>query len=181
MTLMMSRLSSPLRELLLVTDEQRRICALGFADYKRQLTRSLKDRPSPRDLPEIPSPKEISTALRRYFEGDGDALDDLVIEPTGTPFQLQVWAALRRIPAGTTRSYGQLARELGLEDPRAAIDVGAANAANPIALVIPCHRVIAANGELRGYAWGLERKRWLLEHEKALRPLAAEPQTAALF
>ena len=102
------------------------------------------------------------------------------MEPNGTPFQLQVWAALRQIPAGATRSYGQLARDLGLEDPRAAIDIGVANAANPIAIVIPCHRVIAANGELRGYAWGLERKRWLLEHEKALRPVA-EPRTAALF
>jgi methylated-DNA-[protein]-cysteine S-methyltransferase len=181
MTLMMSRLSSPLRELLLVTDEQQRIRALGFGDYKRQLTRSLKDRPSAKDLPEIPAPKAIATALRRYFEGDCDALDELVVEPNGTPFQLQVWAALRQIPAGTTRSYGQLARDLGLEDPRAAIDIGVANAANPIAIVIPCHRVIAANGELRGYAWGLERKRWLLEHEKALRPVMAEPRTAALF
>jgi methylated-DNA-[protein]-cysteine S-methyltransferase len=95
--------------------------------------------------------------------------------------QRKVWAALRHIPAGTTTTYGKLARDLGFDDPRAAIDIGAANGANPIAIVVPCHRVIASNGELKGYAWGLHRKHWLLEHEKALQPEAAVAQTARLF
>jgi len=82
--------------------------------------------------------------------------------------QRQVWAALRDIPAGHTTSYGELARALGYDDPRMAIEIGAANGANPIAIVVPCHRVIAKNGDLKGYAWGLHRKRWLLEHERAL-------------
>nr|WP_244137720.1 methylated-DNA--[protein]-cysteine S-methyltransferase [Burkholderia sp. BCC1644] len=77
-----------------------------------------------------------------------------------------MWHALRSVPPGTTTTYGKLAKDLGFDDPRAAIDIGAANAANPIAIVVPCHRVIASNGDLRGYAWGVHRKRWLLGHEK---------------
>ena len=80
---------------------------------------------------------------------------------------------MRRIPAGQTISYGWLARALGFRDPRAAIDIGAANGANPVAVIVPCHRVIASSGDLKGYAWGLHRKRWLLKHEDAL-PRAAE-------
>ena len=92
----------------------------------------------------------------------------------------KVWAALRRIPAGSTTSYGKLARELGFEDPRAAIDIGAANGANPVAIVVPCHRVIASTGDLKGYAWGLHRKRWLLEHEKAVPTRCEGPRSAML-
>jgi len=88
--------------------------------------------------------------------------------------------ALRGIPAGTTTSYGKLAKSLGFDDPRAAIDIGAANGANPIAIIVPCHRVIASNGDLKGYAWGLHRKRWLLEHEKAIASRKEAPQTAML-
>ena len=126
--------------------------------------------------------------LRKTLSALGASLLALLAQPAqahhlpldvvgGTVFQRRVWAALRRIPAGRTVSYGQLARSLGLQDPRAAIDVGAANAANPVALIVPCHRVGASDGSLRGYAWGLARKRWLLVHEHAL---ADAPQTATL-
>jgi methylated-DNA-[protein]-cysteine S-methyltransferase len=105
----------------------------------------------------------VSTAaLRDYFAGDPRALDALPAAPEGTPFQKRVWAALREIPAGRTWSYGQLARRVG-SHPRA---VGGANGANPVALVIPCHRVIASDGTLCGYGGGLDRKRWLLDHER---------------
>jgi methylated-DNA-[protein]-cysteine S-methyltransferase len=105
-------------------------------------------------------------ALRRYFDGDLTAIDDVPADPGGTAFQARVWKALRRIPAGRTLSYGELARRLG--NPSAMRAVGLANGQNPIAIVIPCHRVIGKDGSLTGYGGGLERKRWLLRHEGAL-------------
>jgi methylated-DNA-[protein]-cysteine S-methyltransferase len=113
------------------------------------------------DLPEVTGP------LRRYFDGDLAALDPLRVAPTrGTPFQRAVWGALREIPAGATASYGDIARRIGR--PSAVRAVGAANGANPIGIVVPCHRVIGTDGSLTGYAGGLERKRWLLRHERAI-------------
>ena len=104
-------------------------------------------------------------------------LDALPVDPGGTPFQHAVWTALRGIPAGTTASYGGLARAIGHADAVRA--VGAANGANPIWLVLPCHRVIGADGSLTGYAYGLERKRWLLTHEAdAARSIS--PRTASV-
>jgi methylated-DNA-[protein]-cysteine S-methyltransferase len=103
----------------------------------------------------------IGERVRAYFAGDLRALDGVPIEMNGTPFQRRVWQALRGIPAGETRTYGELARLLGTH-PRA---VGAANGSNHVGIVIPCHRVVAADGTLCGYAWGEERKRWLLAHE----------------
>lgn len=100
--------------------------------------------------------------VRAYFEGNLRALDDIAVAPRGTPFQQRVWALLRQIPPGETRTYGQLAAILGTH-PRA---VGAANGANPVGLAVPCHRVIAKGGKLCGYAWGEQRKRWLLAHEQ---------------
>ncbi len=102
--------------------------------------------------------------VRDYLGGDLQALDELEVDPLGTPFQLGVWRALRRIPPGKTLSYAELARSIG--QPRAVRAVARANALNPISLVIPCHRVIGADGMLRGYAGGLDRKQWLLAHER---------------
>ena len=101
--------------------------------------------------------------LDRYFAGDLTAIDALAVNPSGTPFQLRVWSALRDVRAGLTTSYSAIATRLGT--PRAVRAVGAANGANPIPIVIPCHRVIGADGRLVGYGGGLERKRWLLAHE----------------
>jgi len=108
------------------------------------------------------APAPVSDRVRAYFAGDVHALDEIAVDPDGTPFQRRVWAALREIPPGETRTYGELALQLGTH-PRA---VGSANGRNPVCLAIPCHRVIASDGKLCGYAWGEERKRWLLEHER---------------
>ena len=111
-------------------------------------------------------PAGVTSRLRAHLEDDLAALADIEVAPQGTPFQRSVWTALRRIAPGATLSCGRLAAELGR--PGSARAVGAANARNPIAIVIPCHRVIGADGALTGYAGGIERKRWLLRHEGAL-------------
>lgn len=180
MKLFLSPLDSPLGAMLLVTDAQQAVRALDFADHKARLHRGLREHHGEVELIETAAPAEIADALARYFDGELEALNALRTATSGSELQRRVWAALRRIPAGTTTTYGKLAKELGFDDPRAAIDIGAANGANPIALIVPCHRVIASNGDLKGYAWGLHRKRWLLEHEKALEPQGQAPQTATL-
>src|SRR5439155_26921038 len=106
------------------------------------------------------------TRLRRYLDGELHALDDIDVDLGGTPFQQRVWAALRKIPVGVTRSYGELARAIG--KPAAVRAVGLANGKNPVSLVVPCHRVIGSDGKLVGYGGGIERKRWLPPHERAL-------------
>jgi methylated-DNA-[protein]-cysteine S-methyltransferase len=122
-------------------------------------------------------PLGLAARLRAYLAGDLEALAGVPVEPArpggGTPFQRRVWATLREIPAGATLSYGALAARLGV--PGAARAVGLANGRNPIAIAVPCHRVVGAGGALTGYAGGLERKRWLLDHERvfaASRPAA---------
>jgi O-6-methylguanine DNA methyltransferase len=100
--------------------------------------------------------------LDRYFAGDRP--DDPQLDMRGAAFELKVWAALRQIPLGQTTSYGEIARQLGA--PGASRAVGMANGANPIAIIVPCHRVIGSNGTLTGYGGGLDRKKWLLDHER---------------
>jgi methylated-DNA-[protein]-cysteine S-methyltransferase len=109
--------------------------------------------------------------LAAYFDGNIDGLADVQTATAGTPFQREVWKALRAIPAGTTISYGQLAMNLGRKGASRA--VGAANGANPIPIVVPCHRVIGADGSLIGFGSGLPRKQWLLDHEARFAPMAA--------
>ena len=108
----------------------------------------------------------VRAAFARYFGGDTSALDALAVDPGGTPFQAKVWMSLREIAAGKTWSYEDLARRVG--SPAAVRAVGAANGANPLPLVLPCHRVIGKNGKLVGYGGGMERKTWLLRHEGCL-------------
>lgn len=108
--------------------------------------------------------REIAAALRGYFSGDLHALDRLEVELNGTPFQRRVWTALRTVGPGETASYRDVARTIGA--PAAVRAVGAANGANPVAIIIPCHRIVGANGSLTGYGGGLDRKRWLLAHER---------------
>jgi methylated-DNA-[protein]-cysteine S-methyltransferase len=107
----------------------------------------------------------FTTLLKAYFDGDLPALADIPTATSGTPFQKKVWAALRKIPVGTTATYQTIARRIG--KPLACRAVGLANGANPVALIIPCHRVIGANNRLGGYGGGLDRKQWLLTHEGA--------------
>ena len=123
-------------------------------------------------------PHGATRRLARYFDGALAALDDLPLDLRGTPFQLDVWRALRTIPIGTTTSYGALAMKLGR--PRACRAVGLANGKNPVMIVVPCHRVIGASGALTGYAGGLERKAWLLAHERAEAQLSVPTFAAAM-
>ncbi len=117
------------------------------------------------DLRRAADPAGVSGRLAAYFAGDLGALDAIAVDAGGTPFQRRVWAALRTIPPGETVSYQTLARRIGA--PTAVRAVGAANRTNPIGIVVPCHRVIGADGSLTGYGGGIERKRWLLTHERA--------------
>lgn len=108
--------------------------------------------------------ERVADQLAEYFAGERHAFD-IPLAPKGTPFQQRVWDALVELPYGTLCSYGDLARKLGR--PSASRAVGAANGKNPIAIVVPCHRVIGSNGQLTGYAGGLPIKKWLIEHEQA--------------
>ncbi len=138
------------------------VCALGFSDGWDRLERGLRRRFGELEL----VPDEGSTVaerLRDYLGGDLGALDDLEVDAGGTPFQQQVWQALRGVGPGTTTSYSALAAALGREGSQRA--VANANASNPVSVIVPCHRVIGRDGSLTGYGFGLERKRWLLEHE----------------
>ncbi len=106
--------------------------------------------------------KDVAAQLDAYFAGEQWSFD-LEMNLVGTPFQQSVWSQLREIPYGETISYGELAQRIG--NPQASRAVGLANGRNPIAIIVPCHRVIGANGSLTGYGGGLERKTWLLDHE----------------
>ncbi len=107
----------------------------------------------------------VRQELAEYFEGER-TIFTVPTAAKGDDFQLRVWALLGEIPFGETRSYGDLARELG--DPALAREVGVANARNPVGIIVPCHRVIGSGGSLTGYAGGLERKRYLLDHERGV-------------
>jgi methylated-DNA-[protein]-cysteine S-methyltransferase len=157
---------TPIGHLGLVTDEQGRLRATGFTDGHARMERWLRRRADSREasLVETRNPAGVTDAIDAYFAGDLAALDELAVFTEGTPFQESVWAALRAIPGGTTISYAELARRIGR--PKAVRAVGLANGANPIGVVVPCHRVIGADGSLTGYGGGVERKRWLIDHEQ---------------
>ena len=162
--LQLDRLKTPIGAALLVTDEQGVLRALDFHDYESRMLRLLRRHYASVPLAAGSAPSAVRAALTRYFfEGKFTALAGIEWTAAGTPFQRSVWNALLAIPPGETRSYGGVARLLGRSDaPRA---VGWAIGSNPIAIVVPCHRVIGASGKLTGYASGLHRKHWLLQHE----------------
>jgi methylated-DNA-[protein]-cysteine S-methyltransferase len=163
MHLRLERWTSPLSPLLIVTDDDGLLRALEFEDLESRMSRLLREHYGTYTLQDAAAPASLTRTLDAYFNGEMDALDEIQTATGGTPFQRDVWKALRQIPAGTTISYGQLAANLGRAGSARA--VGAANGANPIPIVVPCHRVIGANGALTGFASGLPRKRWLLDHE----------------
>jgi methylated-DNA-[protein]-cysteine S-methyltransferase len=169
----LERMETPLGQMLLVTDEQERLRALDWHDHDERMHDLLRRqyRGHPFVLQESTQASSAITALRAYFDGDLAAIDGLGVATGGTDFQRQVWRALRDIPTGATIIYGELAARIGR--PRAVRAVGLANGANPVGIVVPCHRVIGADRSLTGYGGGLDRKRWLLEHEKAIRPRTA--------
>jgi methylated-DNA-[protein]-cysteine S-methyltransferase len=158
-------IATPLGDLRLVMRDDR-VCALAFADAFDVPARRLHRRFGTVDAGPGAATRGAAARLAAYFAGTRDALDDLAIDAGGTPFQERVWTVLRRIPAGETITYRELARKAGVPDAVRA--VGAANGANPIWLAIPCHRVIGSDGSLTGYGGGLARKRWLLVHEGGL-------------
>ncbi len=163
--LILDKIEAPIGAFLIATDDQGRLRAVDFWANEASLRQLLA-----RQYGKVPtefgqSPAPIRRAFEDYFAGDIRALERVPVATVGTAFQRKVWAALQKIPAGETRSYGQLAVEIG--EPTAFRAVGLANGQNPIAIVIPCHRVIGADGSLTGFGGGLPRKRWLLNHEGA--------------
>lgn len=170
MHLRLERWASPLAPLLLVTDDAGALRALDFEGHEARMHRLLGNHYRDYTLDDGNAPRSVTQALSAYFAGDVKALAEVQTATAGTPFQRDVWKALREIPVGMTTSYGQLAAQLGRAGASRA--VGAANGANPIAIVVPCHRVIGANGTLTGFASGLPRKEWLLEHERRFAPAA---------
>ena len=156
---------TPLGAFTLVADRDGVLCAADFADCESRM-RGLLDRrfgPAGYDLLSERVPATIKAALTAYFNGDLPALDRIALSTAGSAFQHNIWTAVRTIAPGRTLTYAQLAHRVGRH--RAARAVGRANGANPLCIVIPCHRLVGASGALTGYAGGIERKRWLLEHE----------------
>jgi methylated-DNA-[protein]-cysteine S-methyltransferase len=156
---------TPLGSVSLVTLDDK-LCALDFEDYESRMHKLLARYRGEYTLAQGRDGNGIAKRVRAYFDGDLHAIDDIEVDTGGTEFQQQCWQALRTIPAGKTASYAEQARRIGR--PQAMRAVGLANGSNPVAVVVPCHRVIGANGTLTGYGGGLWRKEWLLKHEGAL-------------
>jgi methylated-DNA-[protein]-cysteine S-methyltransferase len=164
-------LTTPLGDMLAMASPDG-LCALEFAARRPRLTRlqaRLRRYFPAHEIADGQTPVIDRTRawLQAYFDGVSAELGDLPLDMRGAPFERRVWTALLRIPPGSTTSYGEIARQLG--SPGAPRAVGAANGANPIAIVVPCHRVIGASGSLTGYGGGLERKMWLIDHERRWR------------
>ncbi|HEY4044427.1 MAG TPA: methylated-DNA--[protein]-cysteine S-methyltransferase [Rhodopila sp.] len=159
--------TTPTGTMLLATDDMGQLRALDWEDFSSRFHRLLRLQYGAVHL----RPKQTASVARRaveaYYDGALTAIDSLPVKTGGTAFQCSVWAALRAIPTGETTTYGRLAAGLGR--PKATRAVGMANGANPVAVVVPCHRVIGADTTLTGYGGGLERKRWLLRHEGIVR------------
>jgi methylated-DNA-[protein]-cysteine S-methyltransferase len=164
---LIDRVTTPMGELIVVADRDGNLRTIDWTDHEARMKQLLNRQYGKGSYRFVPArdPGGLSTAMRRYFGGDLTAIEKLPVKTEGTPFQRSVWKALRRIKCGTTISYAELARRIG--SPRAVRAVGLANGQNPISIVVPCHRVIGSNGSLTGYGGGLERKRWLLQHEGA--------------
>lgn len=168
LTFIMDRAPTPIGDMLVVVDRDGNLRGTDFFDHEermRTLLRQQYAREGAVAIVEGPAPKAIRAAIDAYFEGDLAAIDKLPVKTGGTPFQREVWRLLRLIPAGKTTTYGKLAARLGV--PNAARAVGMANGANPIGVIVPCHRVIGSDASLTGYGGGLPRKQWLLTHEGA--------------
>jgi methylated-DNA-[protein]-cysteine S-methyltransferase len=163
--LLIDQVNTPIGEMVFVADREGNLRAVDWTDHEPRMHRFLRLHYGENGFKLIPArnPSGLSQAFRKYFAGDLMAIDKLPVKTGGTPFQRDVWRALRKIKCGTTVSYAQLAERI--DRPTAVRAVGLANGSNPIGVVVPCHRVIGSNGSLTGYGGGLDRKRWLLEHE----------------
>lgn len=160
----LDRLPTPVGDMLIVQDGCGRLCALDWEGYAERMQRLLQRyHAAPPRLSAGDGHGPVLDGLRRYLAGDLHAIDELEVDTGGTPFQQRVWRELRTIPCGETITYGQLAARV--DRPKASRAVGLANGANPVCVVVPCHRVVGADMNLTGYGGGLARKRWLLMHE----------------
>ena len=171
MTLSRATIETPLGPMLALASDAG-LCALEFTGPKKRLTRldaRLRNHFPAHDIVDDEDRLLERTRrwLKEYFDGQSADVADMPLDMHGADFERRVWRALLRIPPGETRSYGALAKALGA--PGAARAVGMANGANPIAIVVPCHRVIGSTGALTGYGGGLHRKTWLLDHERRWR------------
>jgi len=168
-TFLLDRVPSPIGTMLVVVDEESHLRVLDWEDFEERMLRMLRlcHGASIRLVPGRAG--GIRDRLDSYFAGDLCSIDSIPVRTGGTPFQNKVWTALRTIPPGATLTYSRLARKI--RRPTAVRAVGHANGANPISIVVPCHRLIGADGTLTGYGGGLHRKQWLLAHEGA--PAAA--------
>ncbi|MCK6451855.1 MAG: methylated-DNA--[protein]-cysteine S-methyltransferase [Alphaproteobacteria bacterium] len=166
MELLVDRMKTPIGELVIVADGAGNLRGVGWTDKDDVLQRDLRRNCGTASYTLRPArdPGGLTTAMRGYFAGDVRAIDRLPVALGGTDFQRKVWQALRKIPCGETWSYGELARRIGRATAVRA--VGHANGDNPVSIVVPCHRVIGSDGTLTGYGGGIERKRWLLDHER---------------
>jgi methylated-DNA-[protein]-cysteine S-methyltransferase len=164
---LMEKIQSPLGLMLLITDDTDTVRALDWEDHADRMHRLLRLQEGAVTLEPRRDASPVRDAIAAYFEGELSAIDTVAVKTGGTPFQRDVWAALRTIPTGQTTTYGTLAVRLGR--PKAMRAVGMANGSNPVSIIVPCHRVIGADATLTGYGGGLERKRWLLRHEGAVR------------
>jgi methylated-DNA-[protein]-cysteine S-methyltransferase len=163
--LLIDQIDTAIGEMILVADHDGNLRVVDWTNHEDRMQRALRLHYGEGGFRMEPArnPSGLSDAIRSYFAGDLKAIDRLPVATAGTEFQREVWRALREIPCGETTTYGKLAERIGR--PAAVRAVGMANGANPIGVVVPCHRVIGANGSLTGYGGGMERKRWLLEHE----------------
>jgi methylated-DNA-[protein]-cysteine S-methyltransferase len=159
------RLKTPIGVMIVITDGDGNLHTTDWTDHEDRMEHLLQIRYGKNGLKLDRAPREtaVASAIDRYFRGELATIDSIPVKTGGTDFQQEVWRALRTIPCGSTISYGQLAKQI--RRPKAVRAVGLANGSNPIGVVVPCHRVIGADGSLTGYGGGLERKKWLLEHE----------------
>jgi methylated-DNA-[protein]-cysteine S-methyltransferase len=163
------RIDTPIGRMLIVADYDGHLRACDWTDHEDRMRRLLRRHYGDKGFRLEPArgTNSLTEAISRYFAGKLCAIDALPVRTAGTAFQREVWRALRAIPCGTTVSYTELARQIGR--PAAVRAVGLANGSNPVGVVVPCHRVIASDGSLSGYGGGIERKRWLLAHERGMR------------
>lgn len=176
------RVQTPIGEMVVIADQKGNLRAVDWTEHESRMLHFLRlhyreDRFS---IQPLKNPHGLMDAIQRYFAGELTAIDSLPVKTAGTAFQLSVWAALRTIQCGTTTTYSKLAKQIG--KPSATRAVGLANGSNPIGVIVPCHRVIGSDGSLTGYGGGINRKRWLLEHESsALNRSLAFQKEPALF
>jgi methylated-DNA-[protein]-cysteine S-methyltransferase len=170
--LLVDKIDTPIGEFIIVADEEGSLRALDWSSHEARLQKLLQRYCKGFTLTPARNPYGFPDAMHAYFAGETQAIDKLPVRFAGTSFQQRVWTELRHIACGTTISYSELARRI--DQPKAVRAVGLANGSNPLSVVVPCHRVIGANGNLTGYGGGVERKRWLLAYEGNLQTFLPE-------